>query len=917
MTAPRLRAVRKTTAPAFTCLAAIILFAGCLTAPTPTPTPTAAPTPTPTPTPTATPTPAPAAYLIESGGAAFTGDGPGTVKTEFSLSITNQGGLPGEEFLPLQVEVDDNEPIVIRFLPGLAPGQTASFAVARALAPGDRLVTFTAGGARLPIPLRVPTADVAVALLEHNVTGDGSITLDVRVENLGDLPARAIVLSAAWAPAPGSPGLLSGSVESLDAVDLLAPGESRAVSLPIDIPAGAYDFTLTAATQAIEAFRENNAVAASIAVDYVDLAVAVGEVAYLGYEDDGDGIAAVSLLVANQGVAPSGPIDVGIACPDEPPDGCSQRVSLGSIPPGGEASTAVTSAFPQGETAVLLFAGALDDGYRWGSANVLPLTLDVPVKPPVSLVLDAAAAVSGYWSDGTVDVELAASLANEGYRAFTDPQPLTVACLRDGETLDDCGAARTVELPDGRGPAFAAFTVRVPVGETVFEVSTGGGQSVTAAIDAPERILGVDPEVWACFSDRPGEFEQRGPGDRYGGCGGWASETVEKWDQSAPVAVWATGSAAYERVLRKAVDDLAPLLRLEFEWVDSEDDADLRAYVGVPSSWAAGIGFSSCAEAWGCATLGPGGATIAVWTLDSDRLTGPGRWEELIEHVTVHELLHALGLMVHRDSPASIMNVHDGLSLPTLSPMGEALLRLHSHPLVRHGMTMPEIEELIVFSGDLLDPPQPEEADAYEVIRSVYAALQRSGSARFTIRGGWTRGGCNEGFRRVEYAIGSFDPFPQLIHYTGSREFAASYDPEAGTYSWYRWSAPRERWTPVTRESVYRQTDWEYGLSSIYTVLATLLQLTDAAGIGLEERPDGALVLNATADDANLALSWSRGEILEVEIVLDRATYAIAEYRAAWLFDVSSRLCPVYQTIAADGEYGVEIDLPGPLPPAS
>ena len=43
-----------------------------------------------------------------------------------------------------------------------------------------------------------------------------------------------------------------------------------------------------------------------------------------------------------------------------------------------------------------------------------------------------------------------------------------------------------------------------------------------------------------------------------------------------------------------------------------------------------------------------------------------------------------------------------------LSPTDEALLRLHGHDLVEPGMTWAEIERLVVFSDDLLDPQQPD-----------------------------------------------------------------------------------------------------------------------------------------------------------------------------------------------------------------
>ena len=101
----------------------------------------------------------------------------------------------------------------------------------------------------------------------------------------------------------------------------------------------------------------------------------------------------------------------------------------------------------------------------------------------------------------------------------------------------------------------------------------------------PERIIGIERDTWGCFSDRPrrnATYEN----DFLGGCGGWASGTVLKWDPDESVRVWPgpSGDPRYIRILEQTLGELAPLLNLEIEWVETEAEATLKAYVGVPST---------------------------------------------------------------------------------------------------------------------------------------------------------------------------------------------------------------------------------------------------------------------------------------------------------------------------------------------
>ena len=125
------------------------------------------------------------------------------------------------------------------------------------------------------------------------------------------------------------------------------------------------------------------------------------------------------------------------------------------------------------------------------------------------------------------------------------------------------------------------------MGVTTVMFGYGDGKSLTLDVDVPERILGVARDLWECYSDRPPGGVEIG-GDVFDGCGGWSAPTVQKWLNDVPVKVWATGDATHIAVLETILTELAPTLDLEFVWVSSEEEADLKAFVGVPRSQSLG-----------------------------------------------------------------------------------------------------------------------------------------------------------------------------------------------------------------------------------------------------------------------------------------------------------------------------------------
>ena len=328
--------------------------------------------------------------------------------------------------------------------------------------------------------------------------------------------------------------------------------------------------------------------------------------------------------------------------------------------------------------------------------------------PAVSLALNASTTLAGYWSDGTADVEVAVSLRNKGSLRLDDAQRVVLTCILDQDVSDGCHGGESLSLEDGFGPASAQFVLRLPIGKTALEIDYGGDEAFALDVDVPERILGVERDVWECYSDRPPEPVANAFQDDNDGCGGWATETVEKWLNDVPVKVWAAGDERYVEVFREVTDELSPILDLQFQWVDAESKADFKAFVGISRSARAEYGFDIGYDYY-VDYAGFGGANsrngealsghVVVWLRDSDEWEARDR--NGVKHTIMHEVLHAMAPIGHSTRIGSVMSY--SASLKKLSPMDESLIRLNSYRLVQPGMTMAEVEALIVFREDLLD----------------------------------------------------------------------------------------------------------------------------------------------------------------------------------------------------------------------
>ena len=540
--------------------------------------------------------------------------------------------------------------------------------------------------------------------------------------------------------------------------------------------------------------------------------------------------------------------------------------------------------------------------------------------PVVRLVLNAESAVVGYWSDVTADVQVTATLRNEGTLRLDRAQDIMATCIADGDESRDCREDLSLSLSDGFAPASKNFTLRLPMGATTLTFDYGQDDPLTLDIDVPERILGVDRDLWECYIDRRGWDED--------GCGGWHRQTVAKWLNDVPVKVWATGDPDHIAVLEAVLVELAPILNLEFEWVGAEQEADFKAYVGVSRSEADSFGVrdpdSEWIHFWGFAGANVGGSGeatgggIVIWDID---LSWHASRTTSIRDVTIHEALHALGPIGHSTRPASIMGV---AGARTWSPMDEALLRLNSHPLVRPGMWMDEVRKVVILYDELLDYQELKQTErvppALGLVWRAYVALAE-GFASFHLSGGWIDRGCDLtfGVRRgpIEVSFGDLshwadDPSIIKLDFQTDR-FYIVYSEDDGWLSWRL--SPEGAWEPVPGETVDAANDYWLWNGKLHRAIRSVIIDASPEDIHID-KIDGNIHLYVTLDKSYIHYQkWEDHPIdkqLDLTLVFDGATLALVGYTWELHRDPEeySGDCLTYREVATDGRFSTDIEVP-------
>ncbi|MCE2404524.1 MAG: hypothetical protein J4F43_05125 [Dehalococcoidia bacterium] len=536
----------------------------------------------------------------------------------------------------------------------------------------------------------------------------------------------------------------------------------------------------------------------------------------------------------------------------------------------------------------------------------------------MKLALDADATVVGYWSDNTANVELALSIRNESERRLDGAVPIAVACNHDGEVVNDCGHEMSVSLADGYASTSDTVTLRVPAGDVSFSFAYGEAGTQSLDLNVPERILGVDRDVWACFSDTS-KVDTVWEEDEGIGCAAWAKESILKWDQALPVTVSINGPDGFAEEFKNVLNDLSPILNLQFEWVGTDSEANIAAHIGLTASDLHSQDvFCFRADAFGCAdTLIDGRAgrvksgEIIVYNLWPEEGADLGEFDqqtrERFKAAMIHEAVHALSRMNHRTEVLSIMN--DAVHLRAeLSPMDQALLRLHGHRLARPGMTIAELEGLIVFNDDLIDPRPPDpRLTAWKLASNAYRELREATTASFRVRSSFPD--CSTEFGWADYEVGNLTRFHPYFVWVRIEDddnliYVLQPLPDESEY----WRQLPTGWSGVSLDNLSDAlSGWRGDLSDPHHMLESILYHADWTDAGVSVDADGRARLQFQLDRVR-GPATAPVESVSVVVTIDEETYTISDYGMEWRLRGDG--CEAYRIEATGGRYGTYFALP-------
>ena len=526
----------------------------------------------------------------------------------------------------------------------------------------------------------------------------------------------------------------------------------------------------------------------------------------------------------------------------------------------------------------------------------------------VAISYDYSFTPGGYWSDGTANVDLTVTASNNGIGAFTDTAEVAYSCTGAGSGDDVTTGKFEFTLSDGSTSTTRSVTLRSSPGTVECRFISQEQGTQTYGHEVPAKIVGVSREVWECYSDSTINRQDDI------GCAGRYDESVAKWDIDRPLKVWSTGDPEYVDVLWATLNRLSPIFDMTFTRVQSEGDADLKAWVGVTDAEGPeDLRSDDCFDAAGCAFTTVSNdnvvdrASIGVWTVEDDWLHDAGLINRRIEHVTLHELLHALMPMGHRDDPLSAVNNINAPDWIELDPLEEVLIRLHRHPLIEPGMNMDEVRRVVVLEDEVLDYAATQESDLnpLELLREAFTTLQNADSAMWSLEGGWRGTGCDFKFGRADYTIAGFygNGADLTRFFGGSDTILDFYDDD--------WSHEDGGWVKDSPD-IWNETNWQPSFGDIHLLLVSALYHASNDDISVESTVLGETTLRFALNNTTLPnADWYQSARLEGHVTINERTQVITAYEMGWHFNaISNDDCDRYEVRASQVRYGVRIDVP-------
>ena len=528
--------------------------------------------------------------------------------------------------------------------------------------------------------------------------------------------------------------------------------------------------------------------------------------------------------------------------------------------------------------------------------------------------LDPESVIRGYWSDGSVDLDLLKVARSADVEIVQPGQKLVLVCVGEFEGSATCVDPGSFNLPAGALVSMEPVYIRVPAGEYSIGFVPPIASSVETVVEVPARITGVDRTVWACVMDdsNVGQFRE---GDEGRGCAAWTEDFVVKWDGSKPVRVWTSGEPSWVAEFERTLAYVADLAGLELETARNADEADFIARIGVPRIEGGEDGESCPGGAAGCANakIRDGNRIYHVRTAihygDDEPPMEFDQMEEFdqlkLRQVMLHELVHALSWMQHRTETGSAME--SGVSPRVgLSPMDEALLRLQGHPLVEPGMTLPELENLIIFSDELIDDSVNIRFDSWRMVKDTYDMLRAQGSAELAVTA--SSQGCAPQFGPALYQVGN------ITRRSGGYAWVRTSSRDGSLITMDRTTEPQEYWSEYLgvwrliseQDHLEAAPGWRSDLADLHAILETAFYFGDWDSANIYPIGDGFVAVRL---DINIVPAPGNRRVGgALTLVIDELTGDLSEYDMSWR--LSNDECDSYRVQATAVSFGRPFELP-------
>ena len=842
--------------------------------------------------------------MIESVEWTFRGPDGDKVAATFTVVVSNTGNARRDEETSLMVSIDGADAESVAEVPALDAGASSPLLFNLRLDPGRPQIRVQIDESVSIVAMEILASDVVLAPASYQVVADGMVNFSVNVTNNGTVPTGPVSVVA--------------NSKVVGTVRPLQGGETDSLTFGLPLETGSHVVNVSAAPDAREVDTLNNDAVFNVEVDYVALVIDALSQSTSSFSRDGSATVELGFRVQNLGVAPSGDFTVAFECQNDPDSHCAGSTIVTSLLPGGEFEGVINAKLPQGTVSLQLYAGELEDDYRYGRENVEAVTVEVPIQPPVDLQFGVDTEITGYYSDGSAAVTISATLVNDGRNPVTDLRDVLISCRQGGQVVSGCGEVLELELEDGYGPVSADVQFKVPTGE-ISLVLDGGDVNDVANISIPERIVFLDRETWDCFADT--SWNAAFP---RGNCSGRSNDRIEKWENDKLIKLRATGNASYIEVLEDVLAEVMPEIGARYDWVGTEEEADVVAHVGLTQEEARSAGFVECNGLWGCSniTVDVDGTVssgeIVVLVNSEEPYASLGRTTDVVEYSLAHHLVRVFAPMGYRNVPDSVMSIDTGIRRPELSASDKDLIRLTRHSLVEPGASVDDIRELVVFQEDLVDEPADPALTNLDLVRNARTRLHNANTALYELNGSWSGGQCDarrSTFGPSQVVYGSFGVNRSHAYHMLTEDerwlHLVSTDGQSSEY----WDGSGRRWRKEVRDEqdAITSTSWSPEYSDPLVILMSILWFGLESQINIVRSDDAERVISVDLNSGFAAPAWASRNRLDIEsIAIDLETYVVQSFVADWEFAVRGLACSHYHVEATlvSGGYGARLEIP-------